>query len=221
MQRALTVIVISVTLALRANADTELRGSVFRSVTDAPRIKIVSDDELEFTPDRDGPNSVCKYSREGDSLRVVATVLGSTQAIYFKFIPEGLRSVDGTIMYDAAHFEAASKAAAAERERQRAAALAAIPSATPVPTRPIAISAPRPEYPYEARTRHITGAGVAVITIDPSAGTVTNVTMTQSTGSPILDNAIISAFHRWRFQPGSYDRQLRMPVTYTMSGATY
>lgn len=219
-----TVVLFTAAIALSASADmTDLRGAVFRGVSDAAAIKIVSDDELEFTAERDGPNLVCKYSRDGDSLRIVVTLLGSPQAVYFKFIPEGLQRSNGTILYDNAHFDAASSAAAAERERQLAAALAAsaTPSSTPAPTRAIAISAPRPEYPYEARTRHITGAGVAVITIDPSSGTVTDVSMAQSTGSSILDNAVVSAFRRWRFKPGSYDPHLRMPITYTMAGATY
>src|SRR6266446_5434816 len=183
LRDACRVALLAVALALRASADADFRGAIFRSLNDAPRINIVSDDELELTPDRDGPNLVCKYSRDGDSLRVVAIVFGSPQAIYFKFVPEGLQRGDGVILYDAAHFEAASKAAAVERERQLAAARAATatPSATPAPTRPIAISAPRPDYPYEARTRHITGAGVVAFTIDPSSGTVTDVTMAQST----------------------------------------
>src|SRR5438552_2779640 len=32
------------------------------------------------------------------------------------------------------------------------------------------LSAPRPDYPYEARSRHITGSGVAVISVDPNSG---------------------------------------------------
>ncbi len=219
-----SIAIFSAALALRASADTtDLRGAVFRGVKDTPRIKTVSDNELEFTPDRSGPNLVCKYSRDGESLRVVVTLLGSPQAIYFKFVPDGLQRSDGTILYDAAHFEAASKTAAAERERQLAAALAAsvTPTMTPAVTRPIAIYAPRPEYPYEARTRHITGAGVAVMTIDPSSGAVTDAAMAQSTGPPILDNAVVSALRRWRFKPGSYDRHLKVPITYTMTGATY
>lgn len=225
MQRAFAFISVAATLVLPTSAETNIRGAVFRALIDAPRIKVVSDDELEFTPERDGPNLVCKYSHDGDLLRVVATVSGSTQAIYFRFIPEGLQSPAGTILYDVAHFELAFKAAAAEQQRRLdaavAAAVARAASASPTPTRPIPVSAPRPEYPYEARTRHITGAGVALMIINPSSGNVTDVTMAQSTGSPILDNAIVSALHRWRFQPGSYDRHFRMPITYTMSGATY
>jgi TonB family protein len=106
---------------------------------------------------------------------------------------------------------------------QLAAAVAASPGSNTaqVPTRPIAVYAPRPEYPYEARTMHITGAGVAFITIDPSSGTVTGVSMARSTGSPILDNAIISALRRWRFKPGSYDPDLKIPIAYTTTGASY
>jgi periplasmic protein TonB len=84
----------------------------------------------------------------------------------------------------------------------------------------MAISAPRPEYPYEARRSKITGSGVCVMTVDPGSGSVTSADMAQSTGSPILDNAATSAFRRWRFKPGTVSR-VRTPITFTMSGAQY
>jgi len=84
----------------------------------------------------------------------------------------------------------------------------------------VAVSAPRPEYPYEARRSKITGSGVCVMTVDPSSGSVTNAEMAQSTGSPVLDNAATSAFRRWRFKPGTVSR-VRTPITFTMSGAQY
>ena len=83
-----------------------------------------------------------------------------------------------------------------------------------------AISAPRPEYPYEARRSKITGSGVCVMTIDTASGAVTSATMAQSTGNPILDNAAVSAFRRWRFKPGGFSK-VRTPITFTMSGAQY
>lgn len=83
-----------------------------------------------------------------------------------------------------------------------------------------AVSAPRPEYPYEARRSKITGSGVCVMTVDPASGAVTSAVMAQSTGSPILDNAATSAFRRWRFKPGGFSR-VRTPITFTMSGAQY
>ena len=84
----------------------------------------------------------------------------------------------------------------------------------------LAINAPRPQYPYEARSRKITGSGVCVVTVDPGSGSVTGASMTQSIGSPILDNAALSAFREWRFRPGTVS-QVRIPITFTMTGASY
>jgi protein TonB len=82
-----------------------------------------------------------------------------------------------------------------------------------------AVFAPRPEYPYEARSRKITGSGICVLTLDPS-GSVTDATMAQSIGSPILDNATVSTFRRWKFKAGAFSR-VKVPITYTMTGASY
>lgn len=84
----------------------------------------------------------------------------------------------------------------------------------------LAISAPRPTYPYEARSRHITGSGVCVVNVDVSSGAVTDATMAQSTGNPILDNSATSAFRQWRFRPGTVAK-VKIPITFTMAGASY
>ena len=83
-----------------------------------------------------------------------------------------------------------------------------------------AVSAPRPDYPYEARSRHLTGSGIALISVDPITGFATCVTMEQSIGNPILDNSTVSAFRRWRFQPGAPAR-VRIPITFLLTGAQY
>ena len=83
-----------------------------------------------------------------------------------------------------------------------------------------AVSAPRPEYPYEARRQKITGDGVVVMNIDPATGSVTSVSMSKTTGSPFLDNAAIAGFKRWRFRPGSVST-VTCPVTFTLTGASY
>jgi periplasmic protein TonB len=83
-----------------------------------------------------------------------------------------------------------------------------------------AVFAPRPEYPYEARSRKITGSGVCVLTIDTPSGSVTDATMAQSIGSPILDNATVSTFKRWRFKPNAFSK-VKVPITYTLTGASY
>lgn len=84
----------------------------------------------------------------------------------------------------------------------------------------VAISAPRPEYPYEARKARAMGSGVCVMTVDVSSGAVTSAEMAQSTGNPILDNAATSAFRRWRFKPGTVSK-VKTPITFTMTGAQY
>src|SRR5207244_13061019 len=82
----------------------------------------------------------------------------------------------------------------------------------------LALYAPRPQYPYEARSRHVTGSGVIVAQVDAGSGNVTSCSVSQSTGSPILDSAATSAFRQWRFRPGTVSR-VNIPITYTLTGA--
>ena len=84
----------------------------------------------------------------------------------------------------------------------------------------LAIFAPRPDYPIEARTRHITGSGVCIVTVDPGSGKVTDASMAQSIGNPLLDTAVVSAFKRWKFRPGTVSK-VKVPITFTMTGASY
>ena len=86
--------------------------------------------------------------------------------------------------------------------------------------RVLAISAPRLEYPYEARRQRATGSGVALLTIDASTGYVTDVRMLRSTGNALLDSATINGFRRWRFKPGSAST-VQSPITYTLTGASF
>jgi protein TonB len=80
--------------------------------------------------------------------------------------------------------------------------------------------APRPVYPYEARRQRMTGSGIALLAVDPAVGNVTSVRMTQSCGNVILDNATLEALRRWRFNPGSV-LTVQVPITYTLTGASY
>jgi protein TonB len=84
-----------------------------------------------------------------------------------------------------------------------------------------AVFSPKPEYPYEARRQKQTGSGVCVLTVDVASGNVTDTDMKQSTGSPILDSSTTSAFKRWRFRPNSVPPQVRVPITFTMTGASF
>jgi TonB family protein len=84
----------------------------------------------------------------------------------------------------------------------------------------LATYAPRPNYPYEARSRHLTGSGVCVVSIDVASGSVTEATMAQSIGNSILDSAATSAFRQWKFKPGTVAK-VKIPITFTMTGASY
>ena len=80
--------------------------------------------------------------------------------------------------------------------------------------------APRPVYPYEARRQRVTGSGIALVTVDQTSGTVTDVLMTQSCGNAILDNSTLDALRRWRFKPGNVTK-VEVPITYTLMGVSY
>jgi TonB family protein len=86
--------------------------------------------------------------------------------------------------------------------------------------RALAINAPRPEYPYEARRQKITGDGMVALKVDPINGQVNDVSMVRSTGSPFLDNAALAGFRRWRFKPGTVS-SVKCPITFTLNGASY
>ena len=70
----------------------------------------------------------------------------------------------------------------------------------------MAITAPLPDYPYETKRRNLTGNGTCVMTVDTATGTVTNATMFQSTGSPLLDKLTIQTFKSWRLNPAQCHR---------------
>ena len=80
--------------------------------------------------------------------------------------------------------------------------------------------APRPAYPYEVRRQRVTGSGVALLTVDQTSGTVTDVIMAQSCGNAILDSSTLDALRRWRFKPGSVTK-VQVPITYKLMGASY
>jgi TonB family protein len=88
------------------------------------------------------------------------------------------------------------------------------PEKPPVPgAKRVAIAAPRPEVPAEARARHLKGAGVCIVYVRPD-GTVSRAEMSPSTGEPLLDKASIDAFSRWKFIPGTVTK-VRIPIRYT------
>src|SRR4029077_6501695 len=109
------------------------------------------------------------------------------------------------------------------RQPQNAAKFVPVKSPGPMSmsrAKALALYAPRPQYPYEARARHVTGSGPIVCSVDSSSGSVTGCSVSSSTGSPILDNAATSAFKQWRFRPGTLSK-VNIPITFPMTGASY
>lgn len=87
--------------------------------------------------------------------------------------------------------------------------------------RELVIFAPKPDYPLEARTKHLGGSGVIMLDANVETGQVTAARMSKSTGHAILDEAALTAFRRWRFKPGKVAPHVKIPITYTVSGAAY
>jgi TonB family protein len=106
-----------------------------------------------------------------------------------------------------------------QRKRQRPAVQPEAASiSAPIPVslsvaQSMAITAPLPDYPYEAKRRNLTGSGICVVTVDTATGTVTNASMVQSTGSPLLDKLTVQTFKSWRFKPGTVS-EVRVPISY-------
>jgi TonB family protein len=81
----------------------------------------------------------------------------------------------------------------------------------------LAIYAPRPQYPYEARARGQIGAGVAIVMVDPNTGLVKKAEMATSTGYELPDNTALNAFRRWQFKPRTVAK-VRIPIRFTTQG---
>jgi TonB family protein len=84
----------------------------------------------------------------------------------------------------------------------------------------VRIYTPHPPYSEEARRNHITGSGIAEMTVDTATGAVTNVVMTHSTGNAMLDNSATSTFRRWRFRAGTVAR-VRQRITFSLMTGSY
>jgi TonB family protein len=93
-------------------------------------------------------------------------------------------------------------------------------SSTPTwPNHATATKSPRPDYPYAARKKHIGGAGVFLMQIDPASGDVTSVVVERSTGHKVLDDAVLTAFRQWHWKAGTPSK-IRIPVTFVPDRAT-
>ena len=80
------------------------------------------------------------------------------------------------------------------------------------------VAMPEPGYPLEARKNRLTGRGLFSLKIRPATYTVSKVTVLESTGHKLLDDAAIRALSRWRGRLNSLMSRVdhvRIPVTFT------
>jgi|ERR1700731_1789643 TonB family protein len=77
------------------------------------------------------------------------------------------------------------------------------------------LDGPKPIFPPEAAGLHLSGTGKYLLQFDQNTGLVTDVTVSQSAGSPLLDNSAIAAFRQWHEDP-----RCAKEVTMTMTFGT-
>jgi TonB family protein len=77
------------------------------------------------------------------------------------------------------------------------------------------LDGPKPIFPPEAAGLHLSGTGKYLLQFDQNTGLVTDVIVSQSAGSPLLDNSAIAAFRQWHEDP-----HCAKEVTMTMTFGT-
>ncbi|MCX6924472.1 MAG: hypothetical protein NT154_14840 [Verrucomicrobia bacterium] len=80
---------------------TPFKGQVYESIDGRNVITLMSSEELESR--EHGVNIICKYTKQDGKLRVIANVLGTTAAVYYRITEEGLQGDDGQILYEPGH----------------------------------------------------------------------------------------------------------------------
>lgn len=83
-----------------------------------------------------------------------------------------------------------------------------VPVGEPEPEefKPVPVHHPRPRYPQRALDLRLEGAVVCRITVAVD-GTVVDVALEESSGSPLLDRAALRGVQGWRFEPGTLSGQ--------------
>jgi protein TonB len=103
-------------------------------------------------------------------------------------------------------------------------AAAAAASAPPSPPRVNAayLDNPKPAYPLSARQRRLEGT-VRLRVLISAAGTVEQIEVQQTSGSPALDRSALEAVKHWRFVPARRGEEavpawLVVPIVFTLKG---
>jgi hypothetical protein len=78
---------------------------VYKSLDGRKMLTLISKDECEYTEGRD--TVLGKYTKQTDSLRVVLTVMGTSQVVYFRFTDQGLQDNNGNVLLSPENYAAA------------------------------------------------------------------------------------------------------------------
>ena len=81
------------------------------------------------------------------------------------------------------------------------------------------LTSPSPGYPASAKTHGIGGGGVFRQHIDDQTGTVTSVTVKQSTGHTLLDRCAVEALRQWRYKAPTKFKTVAVPITFVPAGS--
>ena len=113
------VIVLFIAIVSLSTASLALDKTTYSTRDGRSWIRLVSSDELEYR--HVGTTFLCKYSVQDGSLRVILTVMGTQQVLYFKHTPDGYMSEDGeSYMTPAAIADFQRREQAAREAQQRA-----------------------------------------------------------------------------------------------------
>lgn len=80
-------------------------GEVYRSLDGRTALTLISRDECELRDS--GRTILCKYTRQADALRVVATVLGTNEVVYYRLVEQGIQDNSGSVLFSPARYTAA------------------------------------------------------------------------------------------------------------------
>lgn len=81
----------------------EAQIQAYRAIGGRQAIAIISSDELEIR--EGGENLVCTYTKQGNQLRVIVAVMGTTTAKYYDATPIGLVDEEGNVFYEPETYE--------------------------------------------------------------------------------------------------------------------
>ena len=99
------------------------KGESYHTRNGRSAITLISSDELEYRL-ADNTILLCKYTDQGQALRVIVTAFGTQQVQYFRRVQNGLVSNDGDIYLNAAGMTELQRQQELERQRELEAAAA-------------------------------------------------------------------------------------------------